>query len=207
MAVDAGTTDEQIIKSTQQGGPHRKIATPDDESPDDPTAAGSTAPRASRGVLRQGNAAGVLVVIAVSVLAGWLGYRDYDAHQTQRQRQAFIATARQEVINLTTLDYTHVESDVTRILNELTGTFHDDFEKRSPAFIYVVKRTQSKSSGTITEAGLQSADHDGGQVLVTVAVQQTYAAVKSEEPRLWRMRIGVKNVGDTMKVSNVEFIA
>ena len=207
MAVDVDTNYGQITESKHQDGATPQPPTPEGEAPNDAIPARRWASQAPLSVLRQGIAAGVLVVLAVSALAGWLGYRAFDANQTQRQRQAFIATARQEVLNLTTIDYTHVESDVARILDKLTGTFHDDFEKRSQALIDAAKRSQSKSTGTTTEAGLQSAGPDGGQLLVTVAVQTTNAAGQEPEPRLWRMRIGVQKIGDTIKVSSVEFVA
>jgi Mce-associated membrane protein len=96
--------------------------------------------------------------------------------------------------------------DVQRILDTATGTFHDDFAKRSPAFVDVVKKAQSKSQGTITEAGLESGGGDQGQVLVAVSVKTSTAGAAEPQPHAWRMRISVERVGDGAKVSNVEFV-
>ena len=108
------------------------------------------------------------VVVALGSLAGWLGYRTYETRQTQAQRNLWIAVARQGALNLTTIDYTQVDADVQRILDCGTGTFRDDFQQRSQPFVEVVKKVQSKSQGTITEAGLESQQGDQAQVLVTV---------------------------------------
>ena len=149
--------------------------------------------------------AGAVVVVTLTGLAGWLGYRAYDKHQAQVHRDLFVQTARQGAVNLTTISYTEIDADVQRILDSATGAFRDDFEKRSKPFIEVVKAAQSQSEGSITEAGLESARRDSAQVLVAVAVKSRTAAGE-QSPREWRMRIDVQAVGDGAKVSNVVFV-
>jgi Mce-associated membrane protein len=139
-------------------------------------------------------------------LAGWLGFRAYQSHQSQQQRQLFPQVGRQGAVNLTTVSYAEAEADVRRILDSATGTFHDDFQKRSQSFIDVVKQAQSKTEGTVTEAGLETANGDSAEVLVAVSVKTTNAAGPEQQPRAWRMRIGVQKVGDGVKVSNVSFV-
>lgn len=149
---------------------------------------------------------GVAVAVAMGCLGGWLGYRMYETRQAQAQRDELIAVARQGALNLTTIDYTKVDADVQRILDSSTGGFHDDFQHQSQAFIDVVKKVQSKSQGTITEAGLESQDGDQAQVLVAVTVQTSIPGAPDQDPRRWRMRIGVQRAGDGAKVSNVQFV-
>lgn len=146
-----------------------------------------------------------LVVAALAGLTGWLGYRDYAQHRTQAQRDLFIRAARQGAVNLTTLDFTEIDTDVQRILDLATGAFRDDFERRSKPFVELVKVAQSKSEGTVTDAGLESQHGDSAQVLVAVAVKSRTAAGE-EAPREWRMRIEVQAVGDDAKMSNVVFV-
>jgi Mce-associated membrane protein len=149
--------------------------------------------------------AGVVVVSTLAGLGGWLGYRAYQKHEVQAQRNLFVQTARQGAVNLTTISFTEVESDVQRILDSATGAFRDDFDKRSQPFIEVVKAAQSRSEGTVTEAGLESQKGDSAEVLVAVAVKSQTAAGE-QAPREWRMRIEVQAVGDDAKVSNVVFV-
>jgi Mce-associated membrane protein len=149
--------------------------------------------------------AGVVVVVTLSGLSGWLGHRAIQKHEAQDQRNLFVQTARQGAVNLTTINFTEVETDVQRILDSATGTFRDDFDKRSQPFIEVVKAAQSRSEGTVSEAGLESQRGDTAQVLVAVAVKSKTAAGE-QVPREWRMRIEVQAVGDGAKVSNVVFV-
>ncbi|BBY39993.1 hypothetical protein MMAN_41270 [Mycobacterium mantenii] len=149
---------------------------------------------------------GVLLVVALTSLAGWLGFREYQARQAQRLTELLVQVGRQGALNLTTIDWQHADTDIQRILDSSTGTFYDDFSKRSKPFVDVVKKAQSKSVGTVNEAGLESQSKDEAQVLVAVSVKTSNLGAAEEEPRHWRMRISVKKVGDEAKVSNVEFV-
>jgi Mce-associated membrane protein len=162
---------------------------------------------ARRRLSRAGSAlvtSGVILAVLAG-LAGWLGYRAYEKHEAEVHRNLFIQVARQGAVNLTTVDFAEVDADVQRIMELSTGAFHDDFQQRAKSFIEVVKAAQSKSEGTITDAGLESQRGDSAQVLVAVAVK-TRTAGGEESPREWRMRIEVQSVGESAKVSNVVFV-
>jgi Mce-associated membrane protein len=174
----------------------------DDEASDEEAAPAK--PRMSH--LRLATIAGLVVVVALGGLTGWLGFRTYQSHQADEQRKLFLQVGRQGALNLTTIDFQEADKDVQRILDSATGTFYDDFQKRSQPFVEVVKQAQSKSVGTIAEAGLESESDDGAQVLVAVTVKTSNAGAPEQAPRAWRMRISVQKVGDEAKVSNVEFV-
>ena len=101
----------------------------------------------------QGALVGIAVLLTLSGLVGWLAYRTHQSQQAQEQRQLFLQVGRQGALNLTTIDYSRVDTDIQRVLDSATGAFHDDFQRESPAFAQVVKQAQSKSEGSITEAG------------------------------------------------------
>ena len=149
---------------------------------------------------------GVVMVVVLAGLVGWLGLRAHQSQQAQTQRSQFLQVARQGALNLTTIDWQHAEADVHRILDGATGEFYDDFAKRSQPFIEVLKKAQAKTVGTITEAGLESQTADSAQALVAVSVQTSNAGEAEQVPRAWRMRIDVQKVGDQVKVSNVGFV-
>jgi Mce-associated membrane protein len=156
---------------------------------------------------RQGLIIGLVVVIALAGLTGWLGYRAYEAKQSDQLRELLVSVGRQGAINLTTIDSAHAEADVQRILDSATDAFYDDFNKRAQPFIDVVKQVQSKSEGTVTEAGLESMTGDEGKVLAAVTVHTSNRGAPDQPNRLWRMRLTVKKTGaDEAKVSKVEFI-
>jgi Mce-associated membrane protein len=149
---------------------------------------------------------GLVAVVVLAGLTGWLGFRAYKSHQADEQRKLFLEVGRQGALNLTTIDWQEADADVQRILDAATGTFYDDFQKRAQPFVEVVKQAQSKSVGTIAEAGLESESNDGAQVLVAVTVKTSNAGAPDQQPRAWRMRIFVQKVGDDAKVSNVVFV-
>jgi Mce-associated membrane protein len=150
--------------------------------------------------------ASVAIFVVAAALAGFLGFRTYQSEQAQHRDELFVAAARQGAVNLTTIDWQEADADINRILDSATGTFYDDFSKRSQPFVEVVKQAQSKSVGTVTEAGLESQSGDQAQVLVAVSVKTTNLGAQEQRPRAWRMRIDVQKLGDQAKVSNVQFV-
>ena len=174
----------------------------DEEAPDEEAAPAK--PRMSH--LRLATIVGLVLVVALAGLTGWLGFRTYQSHKADEGRNLFLQVGRQGALNLTTIDWQQADANVQRILDSATGTFYDDFQKRAGPFVEVVKQAQSKSVGTIAEAGLESESDNGAQVLVAVQVKTSNAGAPEQAPRAWRMRISVQKVGDEAKVSNVEFV-
>jgi Mce-associated membrane protein len=145
-------------------------------------------------------------VLALGAVAGWLGYGAYKAHQTDQLRNEFLAVGKQGALNLTTINYTQADADVQRVLDSSTGKFYDEFSKRAPSFIDVVKQVQSKTEGRITEAGVESISADSARVLVAVAVNTSNRGSADQPLRQWRMRIDVQKAGDAVNVSDVGFV-
>jgi Mce-associated membrane protein len=156
--------------------------------------------------VRLATIAGLVAVVALAGVGGWLGFRAYESRQVADQRQVFLQVGRQGALNLTTIDFQNVDADVARILDSATGTFYDDFQKRAQPFAEVVRQVKSKSVGTVTEAGLESESSDGAQVLVAVTVNTSVEGQPEQAPRAWRMRITVEQTAEDVKVSNVEFV-
>jgi Mce-associated membrane protein len=209
MAADADSAreltlvlDDEILNTevTEEHDDEPLDHGPPDGAPDSP--ADSAAPSVRRAVLL-----GSAVVVSLSILVGWLGFRAYQAHQEQALQSQLLQAARQGALNLTTIDWQHAEGDMQRILDGATGQFRDEFASRSQPFIEVVKQAKSTSVGTITEAGLESEEGGHARVLVAVAVKTSTGGVPEQDPRAWRMRITVEKDGDQAKVSNVEFVA
>ena len=150
---------------------------------------------------------GVVAVLVLGGLTGWLGYGVYQDRQLDHQRQVFLQVGRQGALNLTTLNFETIDADVARILDSATGSFYDDFQQRSESFGEVVKQVKSKSEGSVTEAALvDPTTPTEAQVLVAVTVNSQIQGQPEQPPRSWRMRISVQKVGDETKVSNVEFV-
>lgn len=209
MAIDAHATDFPL----DEGG---EPAVNDDDHEDVQTSDGSTPgteqeqPKNIEVDTRPASgrtlAACAAVVAGLAGLTGWLGYHQFQSHQAQQRHNVFLQAARQAALNLTTISYTEAGADVARILDSATGQFRDDFQQRSQPFIEVVNRAQSRSVGTIIDAGVQSEQDNQAQVLVAVNVDTSLAGAPEPQPRAWRMRMTVQRVGSGAKVSNVEFV-
>jgi Mce-associated membrane protein len=200
IAEDASAADaelDQLVDATEEA----RIG---DEY--DTTTTAETSSKTVMSTVRFATLIGLVTIVGLAGLAGWLGYRTHASRQAQDQRNLFLQVGRQGALNLTTIDWQHADTDIRRILDGATGTFHDDFAKRSQPFVDVIKQTKSTTVGTITEAGLESDAPRAAQVLVTVSVKTSNAVASEQDPRYWRMRISVQEVGDQAKVSNVEFV-
>ena len=203
--LDADAPEDSATAGVGVPGPGAHDAR-DDDSDTDGDDADVTPTQRRRSHVRQALVAGLAVVTALAALVGWLGFRAYQSHTADQQRSLFLQVGRQGAINLTTIDWQHADADVERILNSATGTFFDDFSKRSQPFITVVKQAQSTSVGTVTEAGLESSTANDAQVLVAVSVKTSIPTAHEQNPRAWRMRVSLHKLGDDVKVANVEFV-
>jgi Mce-associated membrane protein len=207
-AVDGAVEDGESAVAEAEASASDDVAEEAEGDGDDEVAdydeAALAKPRMSH--VRLATIVGLVLVVALAGLTGWLGFRTYQSHKADEERNLFLQVGRQGALNLTTIDWQQADANVQRILDSATGTFYDDFQKRAGPFVEVVKQAQSKSVGTIAEAGLESESDNSAQVLVAVTVKTSNAGAPEQAPRAWRMRISVQKAGDEAKVSNVEFV-
>ncbi len=122
------------------------------------------------------------------------------------QREGFIQTARQGVLNLTTIHYATAPQDVQHLLDGASGAFAQDFGGRKDNYIQVVQKAQVNSDGTINTAGVEKVDGNIGVVLVASTARVSNSASPTGEDRSYRLRVTVTDAGGRMTVSNVEFV-
>ena len=156
--------------------------------------------------IRPALAAALMIVVTLAGLVGWLSYRTCQSRHAEAQRDVFLQMGRQVALNMSTIDAQNADADVQRILDSATGGFHDEFQRHSQAFVQVIKQAQSKSEGTVTEAGVESEQANAARVLLAVRVKTSAGGTGDQQPHAWRMRVDLQKVGDSVKVSNVEFM-
>jgi Mce-associated membrane protein len=150
--------------------------------------------------------AAVLAICALLGVSGWMAWHHHNVVQEQQRSAAFIATARQGVINLTSLDFKKAKEDVQRVLDSATGEFRDDFQRRADDFASVVKDSKAVTEGSVAATAVESMGKDSAVVLVLANERVTNLAGAKDQPRTFRFRVSVVHDGDELKVSKVEFV-
>jgi Mce-associated membrane protein len=152
----------------------------------------------------------VAAVIGIFAFAGFSAYmvlehRDTTRHQ--HRQAAFVAGAKQGVLNMISLDFNKAKADVQRVIDGSTGEFQADFQQRANDFISVVIESKAVTEGTVHAAALESINGNSAVVLVSATSQVTNSPPgKDEPPRMWRLRVTVAEVGGHYKMSKVEYV-
>ncbi|WP_328658899.1 hypothetical protein [Nocardia salmonicida] len=153
-----------------------------------------------------GLAAAAVLVLALVVGAGFAAFAARSGSQDEDLRAQYTQTARQAVINLTTIRADSAKEDIDRILSVASGEFKNEFDGRVDPFMDVVKQAKVVSTGEVVESGIESVDENSAKVLV--AAKQMVSNTGSAEPqaRQYRFRITVSKGDSGMTVSKVEFV-
>lgn len=194
MAIDAAAAERQLTDPADHPAGSGKGLQPSSSRPRLP---------AFRTIV----AAGLIAALTTAGLGAWVAYQLHQTQQTEKQRSVFLEAGRQSALNLTTIDFADVDADIQRVVDSATGAFRQDFQQRSPQLADFVRKAQSKTEGTVTEAGLESINADSATVLVAVSVKASDHDEPDQPPRLWRMRIDLREDSGNVKVSNVGFVA
>ncbi|MBB5160681.1 Mce protein [Mycobacterium sp. AZCC_0083] len=150
--------------------------------------------------------AGMVSVVALGALTGWLGYRAHRSQQVKAERELYLRIADGAAVDITSIDYRHADADIKRILDSATGQLHDEFAKGAKPFVDIVTKEKSSSQGTVMAAGLESVAPGEAQAIVAVSVTTSVADKPAGPPRSWRMRLTVQKSGDDFKISSVRFV-
>ncbi|MDG3011519.1 hypothetical protein G4X40_15335 [Rhodococcus sp. D2-41] len=189
---------------------------PEGESPDGESADGVAKPsrirRISRGARafvfsrRGGAAALVIVVLAVLGTGGWLLWENHQHNQLEAKRNAYIATATQEVLNTLNIQKDSADADVKRILDNASGSFYDQFNSNRDQFVNIVKEAEVNSKGNVIQAALQDISGNTARVLVVGSSEVTNKASPQASQRDYRLRVTVTDDGHRMTVSDMEYV-
>lgn len=150
--------------------------------------------------------AAVVAIVGFLGASGWMAWQHHNVAQQRQRAAAYVATARQGVVNLTSLDYNNAKEGVQRVLDIATGEFKDDFQKRAEDFESVVKDSKAVTEGTVAATAVESMNKDSAVVLVLANERVTNIAGAKDQPRTFRFRVSVVHDGGDLKLSKVEFV-
>ncbi|MGV0813374.1 hypothetical protein ABQF34_15535 [Mycolicibacterium boenickei] len=161
-------------------------------------------PRVDRSWIKRAPA--VLVIVGASACAGVLYGQHVQAMHRAERSEAFKEVAKQGVMALTSLDFAKAGDDVQRVLNNATGDFRTDFQKRSEDFRKIVEQAKVVSEGHIFATAIESMTDDTAVVLVAATSQITGPPEAKDAPRAWRLAVTVTRDADALKISKVDFV-
>ena len=148
----------------------------------------------------------IVAICALLGVSGWMAWHHHNVVQERQRAAAYTATARQGVINLTSLDFNKAKEGVQRVLDSATGEFKDDFQRRAQDFESVVKDSKAVTEGSVAATAVESMNNDSAVVLVLANERVTNIAGAKDQPRTFRFRVSVVHDGDQLKLSKVEFV-
>ena len=156
----------------------------------------------------KGIAASVVVLCTAALLAG-SGYmiREHrQAEKLQQQNAEYAAAARQGVVTLMSLDFNTAQENVQRIIDNSTGQFRDDFEQQAADFVTVAQDSEVVTDVTVNSTAVETMTDESAVVLVAASSRVTNASGANQEPRTWRLSVGLQKEDGQIKMSKVEFV-
>jgi Mce-associated membrane protein len=202
--ADEGDQGDEASEADEPQATEVALETPDAHEPTEPERAGRRlrVPNLSLAL----STAALLAIVGLLAASGWMAWQHHHVVKDGQRAAAYIATARQGVVNLTSLDFNKAKEDVQRVLDIATGEFRDDFAKRAADFESVVKDSKAVTEGSVAATAVESMNKDSAVVLVLANERVTNIAGAKEQPRTFRFRVSVVHDGDDLKVSKVEFV-
>lgn len=151
-------------------------------------------------------AAAVLIVTAALTASGLVLWQHQQAVDERQQAEEFAAAAREGVMALTSLDFAKAKEDVQRVLENATGAFKTDFQKRADDFGKIVEDSKVVARGNVYATAVESMTRDSAVVLVAATSEVTGSDGAKDKPRAWRLEVTITRDGDRLKMSKVDFV-
>ena len=118
-----------------------------------------------------------------------------------------VKAARQEALNLTSVDGTDIQQDLDRVLEGASGTFRQEFEAQSQRLTTVLEQNQVRAQGEVLDAGLSRFDGDTATALVVIDSVVANKEIPDGQTRTYRMQLQLERVGDRWLTSQLEFVS
>ena len=153
-------------------------------------------------------AATTLVTAGLLGATGYMAWQHHIAAQLRQSAAEFTAAARQDVVNLMSMDYNKAQESVQRVLDGSTGKFKANFDETSDEFIKALQDEKIFTTATVNDAAVDSMAGDSAVILVSATSQREgkQAPKEQQQPRVWRIVLTLEREGDQIKMSGVEFI-
>ncbi|MCW2723228.1 MAG: hypothetical protein JWN35_149 [Frankiales bacterium] len=147
----------------------------------------------------------LLVVLSAATVVGAVKLRD--ASERDAARAAAVTAARQEALNLTSIDGRNVDAALARVLTGATGAFKADFAQRAANLKTVLTENAVIAEGKVQDAALVRGDLDTATALVVVDSTVKNKAVPAGRVNTYRMQLDLERHGDRWLTSSLQFVS
>jgi Mce-associated membrane protein len=122
----------------------------------------------------------IVLLVAAAAFAGWAGWSwirasGDDALGYAAARDEALRVGRQEVAELTTLDYHDVDAGIARWLRSATGPLHDQLAGTDVATRNSLRQGGTVATGAVLDAAISELDNRAGIAKLLVSVEITTA--------------------------------
>jgi Mce-associated membrane protein len=148
-----------------------------------------------------------LVIAGLAVWATVLGL-DVRARQDRAEQQdAVRQAARQQAVNLVSIDYRNAQQDVDRVLSGTTGAARDQWAQLSKQFVDQVAKAQATSIvQSDPKVGIVAMDDDSAEVIVSVSSVVSSPKVRQGTPRNFRFSMNLDRTDGRWLVSKLGLV-
>jgi Mce-associated membrane protein len=173
-------------------------------------AAEEPAPRPAAVPVLPAVAVGLASLLTAGLLAatGYMVWQHQKAARQQHSAAEFTAAARQDVINLMSIDFNTAQDSVKRVLDGSTGRFRSNFADTADDFVKALKDEKVITKATVNDAAVESMTGDSAVVLVSATSRREgeKAPKDQQQPRLWRVVVTLEREDGQIKMSAVDFV-
>jgi Mce-associated membrane protein len=147
------------------------------------------------------------VVLALLAAAALLGaVKLHDASERDDARAAALGAARQEALNLTSIDSRDVDGDLKRVLDGATGNFAKDLQQQATQIKTVVAENEAVSQVSVVDAALVRCDLQTATALVVISGTLKNKAAPAGRPNSYRMQLDLERHGNRWLTSALQFV-
>lgn len=149
----------------------------------------------------------LLVVAGLLGATGWMLWEHRKADAERHRTAEYAAAARQGVVNLMSMDYSHAQESVQRVIDDSIGKMKNNFQDTSQDLIKALQDSKMITKVTVNDAAVESMDDQTATVLIAATSHREgpNAPKEDQQPRVWRVVVTMQRDGSQIKMSDVEF--
>lgn len=144
------------------------------------------------------------VSLAAVVWQGWLAYED---RQDDARRDEAVEVAKEQVLDLTTLDSETIDAKLAAMGKRLTGDFKRQFDGFAETFADVVTEDDIRATGEVKAVAVDSYDGESAVVLVASSAEVAHGKSDKTAAKDYRVRVELDRKGDDWLITGMEFVA